>query len=141
MERVVARGFGAVGHFVLVCRVEHFEKGGEVLFDAFQPEEVALARGVGHHGLQHLCCAVPVYGEYLRPFGDGPVDAADYLQLAGGNDLHAHRQQEPQQTLFDMDDDEDFSYEPEDYDGDELSEAEPEMDENDPFYLSEGMHL
>ena len=52
----------------------------------------------------------------------------------------AHRQQEPQQTLFDMDDDEDF-YDPEDYDEDEPSETEPEMDENDPFYFSEGMHL
>ena len=80
---------------VSVRRVEHFEKGGEVLLDAFQPEEVAFARGVGHHGLQHLCCAVPVYGEYLRPFGDGPVDAADYPQLAGGNDFHAHRQAQP----------------------------------------------
>ena len=53
----------------------------------------------------------------------------------------AHRQPEPQQTLFDMDDDEDFSYEPEDYEDEELTEDAPEMDENDPFYFSEGMHL
>lgn len=52
----------------------------------------------------------------------------------------AHRQPEPQQTLFDMDEDEDFSYEPEDYE-DEPTEDEPEMDESDPFYFSEGMHL
>lgn len=40
-----------------------------------------------------------------------------------------------------MDDDEDFSYEPEDYEDEELTEDAPEMDENDPFYFSEGMHL
>ena len=54
---------------------------------------------------------------------------------SAGQFYAAHRQQEPQQTLFDMDDDEDFSYEPEDYDEDEPSETEPEMDENDPFYF------
>ncbi|MFQ9799946.1 MAG: hypothetical protein ACLR23_14505 [Clostridia bacterium] len=50
----------------------------------------------------------------------------------------AHRQPEPQQTLFDMDDDEDFSYEPEDYEDEELTEDAPEMDENDPFYFLGG---
>ena len=54
---------------------------------------------------------------------------------------NSHRHQEPQQTLFDMDEDEDFSYDPEDYDEDEPTEDEPEMDESDPFYFSEGMHL
>jgi len=53
----------------------------------------------------------------------------------------ANRRQEPRQTLFDMDEDEDFSYDPEDYDEDEPTEDEPEMDESDHFYFSEGMHL
>ena len=53
----------------------------------------------------------------------------------------AHREPEPQQTLFDMDDDEDFSYDSEDYDEEEFKDEEPEMDESDPFYFSEGMHL
>ena len=43
-------------------------------------------------------------------------------------------------SMNDMDEDEDFSYEPEDYE-DEPTEDEPEMDESDPFYFSEGMHL
>ena len=43
----------------------------------------------------------------------------------------AHRQPEPQQTL----------YEPENYDGYEPDEDEQAMDESDPFYFSEGMHL
>lgn len=53
----------------------------------------------------------------------------------------AHRQPEPQQTLFDMDDEDDFLSEPEDYDEYEPDEDEQDMDENDPFYFSEGMHL
>ncbi len=53
----------------------------------------------------------------------------------------AHREPEPQQTLFDMDDDEDFSYDSEDYDEEEFKDEEPEMDESDSFYFSEEMHL
>lgn len=53
----------------------------------------------------------------------------------------AHREPEPQQTLFDMEDEADFLYEPEDYDGYEPDEDEQAMDESDPFYFSEGMHL
>ena len=53
----------------------------------------------------------------------------------------AHRELEPQQTLFDMEDKDDFLYEPEDYDEYEPDEDEQDMDENDPFYFSEGMHL
>ena len=60
---------------------------------------------------------------------------------SAGQFYAAHRQQEPQQTLFDMDEEEDFSYDPEDYDEDELTEDGQDMDENDPFYFSEGMHL
>lgn len=53
----------------------------------------------------------------------------------------AHRELEPQQTLFDMEDKDDFLYEPEDYDEYEPDEDEQDMAENDPFYFSEGMHL
>lgn len=53
----------------------------------------------------------------------------------------AHREPEPQQTLFDMEDTDDFLYEPEDYDEYEPDEDEQAMDESDPFYFSEGMHL
>lgn len=52
-----------------------------------------------------------------------------------------HRQPKPQQTLFDMGDEDDFLSEPEDYDEYEPDEDEQDMDENDPFYFSEGMHL
>ena len=48
---------------------------------------------------------------------------------------------QPQQTLFDMEDKDDFLYEPEDYDEYEPDEDEQAMDESDPFYFSEGMHL
>lgn len=40
-----------------------------------------------------------------------------------------------------MEDEADFLYEPEDYDGYEPDEDEQAMDESDPFYFSEGMHL
>ena len=53
----------------------------------------------------------------------------------------AHREPEPQQTLFDMENKDDFLYEPEDYDEYEPDEDEQAMDESDPFYFSEGMHL
>ena len=53
----------------------------------------------------------------------------------------AHRELEPQQTLFDMEDKDDFLYEPEDYDEYEPDEDEQDMAENDPFNFSEGMHL
>ena len=53
----------------------------------------------------------------------------------------AHRELEPQQTLFDMEDKDDFLYEPEDYDEYEPDEDEQDMDENPPPHLSEGMHL
>lgn len=83
------------------------------------------------------------YGTAYEGYNDCGLDT-DVLDKAimesAGQFYAAHRQQEPQQTLFDMDDDEDF-YDPEDYGEDEPTEAEPEMDENDPFYFSEGMHL
>lgn len=79
------------------------------------------------------------YGTVYEGYNDCGLDT-DVLDKAvmesAGQFYAAHRQQEPQQTLFDMDDDEDFSYDPEGCD-----EAEPEMNENDPFYFSEGMHL
>lgn len=53
----------------------------------------------------------------------------------------SHRQPESQQTLFDMENEDDFLSEPEDYDKYEPDEDEQDMDENDPFYFSEGMHL
>ena len=53
----------------------------------------------------------------------------------------AHREPEPQQTLFDMEDTDDFLYEPEDYDEYEPDEDEQAIDESDPLYFSEGMHL
>ena len=53
----------------------------------------------------------------------------------------SHRQSESQQTLFDMENEDDFLSEPEDYDKYEPDEDEQDMDENDPFYFSEGMHL
>ncbi|WP_077534089.1 gamma-glutamylcyclotransferase family protein [Massiliimalia massiliensis] len=48
-----------------------------------------------------------------------------------------------QQTLFNISDsDDDPEYENEDFDDEEeeLANEEPEMDESDPFYFSEGMH-
>ena len=53
----------------------------------------------------------------------------------------SHRQPEPQQTLFEQEDEDYFLSEPEDYDGYEPDEDEQAMDESDPFYFSEGMHL
>ena len=40
-----------------------------------------------------------------------------------------------------MENEDDFLSEPEDYDEYEPDEDEQDMDENDPFYFSEGMHL
>lgn len=70
------------------------------------------------------------------------TDVLDKAVLESTAQYYAsHRQQKPQQTLFDMDEDEDFSYESEDYGEDELTEDEQELDESDPFYFSEGIHL
>lgn len=84
------------------------------------------------------------YGTVYEGYNDCGLDT-DVLDKAvmesAGQFYAAHRQQEPQQTLFDMDEEEDFSYDPEDYDEDELTEDGQDMDENDPFYFSEGMHL
>ncbi len=84
------------------------------------------------------------YGTVYEGYNDCGLDTdvLDKAVLESTAQYYAsHRQQEPQQTLFDVDEDEDFSYDPEDYDEDEPTEDEPEMDESDPFYFSEGMHL
>lgn len=84
------------------------------------------------------------YGTVYEGYNDCGLDTdvLDKAVLESTAQFYAsHRQQEPQQTLFDVDSDEDFAYEPEDYDEDELTEDESEMDETDPFYFSEGMHL
>lgn len=84
------------------------------------------------------------YGTVYEGYNDCGLDT-DVLDKAVMESAmkfyNSHRHQEPQQTLFDMDEDEDFSYDSEDYDEDEPTEDEPEMDESDPFYFSEGMHL
>ncbi len=84
------------------------------------------------------------YGTVYEGYNDCGMDTdvLDKAVLESTAQYYAsHRQQESQQTLFDVDNEEDFSYEPEDYDEDEPTEDEPEMDESDPFYFSEGMHL
>lgn len=84
------------------------------------------------------------YGTVYEGYNDCGLDTdvLDKAVLESTTQYYAsHRQQEPQQTLFDMDEDEDFSYEPEDYGEDEPTEDDPDMDESDPFYFSEGMHL
>lgn len=84
------------------------------------------------------------YGTVYEGYNDCGLDT-DVLDKAvmesAGQFYAAHRQQEPQQTLFNMEDKDDFVYEPKDYDEYEPDEDEQEMDENDPFYFSEGMHL
>lgn len=70
------------------------------------------------------------------------TDVLDKAVMESSAQFYAtHRQQEPQQTLFDLEDEDDFLYEPEDEDEYEPDEDEQDMDENDPFYFSEGMHL
>lgn len=70
------------------------------------------------------------------------TDVLDKAVMESSVQFYAtHRQQEPQQTLFDMEDDDDFLSELEDYDEYEPDEDEQDMNENDPFYFSEGMHL
>lgn len=70
------------------------------------------------------------------------TDVLDRAVMESSVQFYAtHRQQEPQQTLFDMEDEDDFLSEPEDYDEYEPDEDEQDMDENDPFNFSEGMHL
>lgn len=84
------------------------------------------------------------YGTVYEGYNDCGLDTdvLDKAVLESTAQYYAsHRQQKPQQTLFDVDEDEDFSYDPEDYDEDEPTEDEQEMDESDPFYFSEGMHL
>lgn len=84
------------------------------------------------------------YGTVYEGYNDCGLDTdvLDKAVLESTARYYAsHRQQEPQQTLFDMDDSDDFAYDSEDYDEDEPSEDEPEQDESDPFYFSEGMHL
>ncbi len=49
----------------------------------------------------------------------------------------SHRQHQQQQTLFDIFDSEDD----EGITASDLDDGEPNMDESDPFYFSEGMHL
>ena len=84
------------------------------------------------------------YGTVYEGYNDCGLDT-DVLDKAvmesAGQFYAAHRQQELQQTLFDMEDKDDFLYEPEDYDEYEPDEDEQAMDESDPFYFSEGMHL
>ena len=84
------------------------------------------------------------YGTVYEGYNDCGLDT-DVLDKAvmesAGQFYAAHRQQELQQTLFDMEDKDDFVYEPEDYDEYEPDEDEQAMDESDPFYFSEGMHL
>lgn len=84
------------------------------------------------------------YGTVYEGYNDCGLDTdvLDKAVLESTAQYYAsHRQQEPQQTLFDVDEDADFFYDPEDYDEDEPTEDEPEMDESDPFYFSEGMRL
>ncbi len=84
------------------------------------------------------------YGTVCEGYNDCGLDT-DVLDKAvmesAGQFYAAHREPEPQQTLFDMEDKDDFLYEPEDYDEYEPDEDEQSMDESDPFYFSEGMHL
>lgn len=84
------------------------------------------------------------YGTVYEGYNDCGLDT-DVLDKAvmesAGQFYAAHRQQELQQTLFDMEDKDDFVYEPEDYDEYEPDEDEQATDESDPFYFSEGMHL
>lgn len=84
------------------------------------------------------------YGTVCGGYNDCGLDT-DVLDKAvmesAGQFYAAHREPEPQQTLFDMEDKDDFLYEPEDYDEYEPDEDEQSMDESDPFYFSEGMHL
>lgn len=53
----------------------------------------------------------------------------------------AYRQQNPQQTLFDSEDEDDFISKSADDDEYEPDEDEQEPDESDPFYFSGGMQL
>lgn len=53
----------------------------------------------------------------------------------------AYRQQNPQQTLFDSEDEDDFISKSADDDEYEPDEDEQETDESDPFYFSGGMQL
>ena len=70
------------------------------------------------------------------------TDVLDRAVMESSAQFYAsHRQPEPQQTLFDMEDEDGFLPEPEDYDAYAPDEDEQDMDENDPFYFSEGMHL
>ena len=70
------------------------------------------------------------------------TDVLDRAVMESSAQFYAsHRQPEPQQMLFDMEDEDGFLSEPEDYDEYEPDEDEQDMDGNDPFYLSEGMHL
>ena len=70
------------------------------------------------------------------------TDVLDRAVMESSAQFYAsHRQPEPQQTLFDMEDEDGFLSEPEDYDEYESDEDEQDMDENSPFYFSEGMHL
>lgn len=84
------------------------------------------------------------YGTVYEGYNDCGLDTdvLDKAVLKSTAQFYAaHREPEPQQTLFDMEDEADFLYEPEDYDGYEPDEDEQAMDESDPFYFSEGMHL
>lgn len=84
------------------------------------------------------------YGTVYEGYNDCGLDTdvLDKAVLESTAQYYAsHRQQEPQQSLFDMEDEDDFLSEPEDYDEYETDEDEPGMDESDPFYFSEGMHL
>lgn len=84
------------------------------------------------------------YGTVYEGYNDCGLDTdvLDKAILESAEQFYAaYRYQKSQQTLFDMDGDEDFSYDPEDYDEDEPTEEGQKMDENDPFYFSEGMHL
>lgn len=70
------------------------------------------------------------------------TDVLDRAVMESSAQFYAsHRQPGPQQTLFDMEDEDGFLSAPEDYDEYEPDEDEQDMDENDPFYFSEGMHL
>lgn len=70
------------------------------------------------------------------------TDVLDKAVMESSVQFYAtHRQPKPQQTLFDMEDEDGFLSEPEGYDEYEPDEDEQDMNENDPFYFSEGMHL
>ena len=82
------------------------------------------------------------YQTVLEGYHDCGLDT-DVLDQAVRNSAQNfykdYYQKSQQQTLFDPDESE---YEAEDFDGaeEELADEEPELDESDPFYFSEGMH-